>query len=76
MQTQIPVDNFRQILAKKMITVMWEQKPGDVEELRKLGQQAKQRGYDDLAKHAEEIARAFETDDIHALIMSFLGGES
>lgn len=56
-------DDIAKLLARKIFTVLSEQNPGDIAELRELAAKARQRGYTQLALDAEEIARQFEMED-------------
>lgn len=55
-------DDLKRIIARKIIAVLRECAPGDIVELRRLGEMAKQRGYNEVADSAFEIADALEGD--------------
>jgi hypothetical protein len=59
-----PMDDIEKLITRKMFEIMGEQKPGDVKELYRLAAQAKQRGYINIAKLAEETADQFEQEDL------------
>jgi hypothetical protein len=57
------MDDLKKQLAKKIMEIVREQPKGDVEKLREIAQQCKERGYTDLEEKARTIANMFEFED-------------
>lgn len=58
-------DDFEKLLARKMFELLRKQTPGDIAELRELAKKARERGYAEIADHADAVASAFEEEDNH-----------
>lgn len=52
-----------QVVARKLIQVLADQKPGDIDEIRKLAVEARNLGEERLAENAEAIASTLEEGD-------------
>lgn len=54
----------RQLLAQKLLKCLHDQPANDIHQLREIEKTAQEKGWEEIADHAREMANLFEEEDV------------